>query len=290
MVELAPSDESGLFRMGFAGDTMNTAWYLRRLLDAAHDVDFMTAVGRDSVSDDMLEFLRDAGIGTDHVIRRSDATVGLYMIHLKEGERSFSYWRGQSAARSLAREPEPLAAALETAGIAFFSGITLAILPAADRTGLLEALRGFRARGGAVAFDPNLRPRLWPDTAVMRDAVMQAARVSDIVLPSFEDESGWFGDADPAATANRYAACGARLVIVKNGADDVLSLENGVAQWHSPERVATVVDTTAAGDSFNAGVLAAWVMGQPTNKAVATGCRLAARVVQARGALLEGAC
>ena len=107
MVELAPAGD-GLLRQGFAGDTFNTAWYLKRLRPD-WQVDYLSAVGSDAISDAMLGFMAAAGIGTDHVARRTERTVGLYLITLDKGERSFSYWRSQSAARTLADDPVALA-------------------------------------------------------------------------------------------------------------------------------------------------------------------------------------
>lgn len=288
MVELAPTGD-GTFRMGFAGDTMNTAWYLRRRLSPDWEVDYLTAVGADAISDRMVAFLSGAGIGTDHVARRVDRTVGLYLIELTGGERSFAYWRGESAARTLAADGMALAAALDGARLAYLSGITLAILPDGDRARLLDALATFRAAGGTVAFDPNLRPRLWPSGEAMCAAVMQAAGVADIALPSFDDEAQWFGDADPAATAARYAGAGVATVVVKNGAGPILCRADGAEVWADPVPVPKVIDSTAAGDSFNAGYLAARLAGNAQSEAVAAGANLAARVIGGRGALVEDA-
>ncbi|SFR46614.1 sugar kinase [Litoreibacter janthinus] len=287
MVEMAPSESQGEYRMGFAGDTMNTAWYLRKLLPPSDHVDYLTAVGSDATSAKMTGFLEEAGIGTGQIARRDGLTVGLYMISLADGERSFSYWRGQSAARTLAQDAAALDAALDGADVAYFSGITLAILPDDDRARLLEALSKFRAKGGDVVFDPNLRPGLWPSSEAMTDAVMQAAAVSSTVLPSHEDEATWFGDADTAATAQRYVSCGAQTVIVKNGPDEMLAWDAGTTSTHAPVAAVKVVDTTAAGDSFNAGFLASRIAGQPLDVSINAAANLAARVIQARGALAD---
>ncbi|SLN20153.1 sugar kinase [Roseisalinus antarcticus] len=286
MIEMAPTGPAGLYRMGFAGDTLNTAWYLRQLLPAADRIDYVTAVGRDAASDQMLDFLRGADLGVDHIARSSDRTVGLYMIQLQDGERSFSYWRGQSAARTLADDPAALTEALSGADLAVFSGITLAILPPAGREALLEALAELRGRGGTIVFDPNLRPRLWASPSEMTGAITRAAAVSDIALPSHEDEAAWFGDADPEATAARYAGSGVGCVIVKNGPGPVLARVAGVQTWHETQAVETVVDTTAAGDSFNAGYLAAQLQGRSIDEAVAAAAGLAGRVIRSHGALV----
>ncbi len=287
MIEMAPMDAAASYHMGFAGDTMNTAWYLRRLLPERDRVDYVTAVGTDSASDQMVQFLHDAGLGTGHIARRADRTVGLYMIQLQDGERSFSYWRGQSAARALASDTDTLTRALAGADMAYFSGITVAILPPEDRRRLLAVLAEFRASGGMVMFDPNLRPKLWSTPEEMTEAIMQAAGVSSTVLPSHEDEAAWFGDADLSATAARYANAGAQTVLVKNGGGPMLAMVAGEVTLHDPDPVAQIVDTTAAGDSFNAGYLAAVLQGQSTAQAVRAGARLAGKVIQARGALVD---
>ncbi len=287
MVEMAPSAAPGDYRMGFAGDTLNTAWYLRRALGEAWAVEYLTAVGQDAVSDRLVGFIEGAGVGTMHIARIAGRTVGLYLIELKDGERSFAYWRGQSAARVLAQDAGHLARALDGAGIVYLSGITLAVLEGAGRANLYAALTQARAAGAKVVFDPNLRPRLWPDTATMCRVIMEAAALSDVVLPSHEDEATFFGDIDVNATADRYSDAGAGLVVVKNGGGDMLTRDGAVYASHAPEVVARIVDTTAAGDSFNAGFLAAWVAGGDVATSVRAGARLAAQVIGQRGALCE---
>ena len=288
MVELAPTGD-GHFALGYAGDTFNTAWYLRRLLPEAA-VDYLSAVGEDAVSARMLDFMAAEGIGTAHIRRLRDRSVGLYLIQVDKGERSFAYWRSTSAARNLADDPKVLAAGLAGARLAYLSGITLAILAPEPRAALLAALRMARAAGTLVAFDPNIRPALWPDADVMRRALTEGAAHADIILPSFDDEAQHFGDATPEATARRYAAAGAELVVVKDGPNPVVSLQAGVLETHRlPAPAATPVDSTAAGDSFNAAFLAVWLQDKPLAQAVSAGATLAAKVIAAPGALVRGA-
>lgn len=288
MVELAPAGD-GRFALGFAGDTFNTAWYLRRLLPAADQVDYLTALGDDRMSDRMAEFFAASGIGCAHVRRIPGLGAGLYLISLDGAERSFSYWRSASAARHLAQDGSRLADALTGARLAYLSGITLAILPPEDRARLLAALAAARMQGVTLAFDPNLRPRLWPDPGTMRSAVMEAAAGMDVVLPSFDEEARQFGDADPAETAARYARAGTGLVVVKNGPGQIVAQGPEGETRFAPPPATAVIDTTAAGDSFNAGFLAARLSGTPLPEALARGAALARQVIAAHGALVAPA-
>jgi 2-dehydro-3-deoxygluconokinase len=282
MVELAP--EAALYRRGFAGDTFNMAWYAKRLAPT-WTVDFVSAIGTDAVSQEMSDFIAAAGIGTGHLFRRPDRSVGLYMISLHNGERSFSYWRSQSAARLLAEDASALAASVEGADLVTLSGITVAILDAAGRDRLAATLHAYRQKGGRVAFDPNIRPRLWANATEMRATITRFAGLSDITLASFDDEATHFGDATPAATLARYQTAGAKDVVVKNGADLMLACIAGHSLTYSGPKVAQIVDSTAAGDSFNAGFLTQWLAGAAPEAALSAGAGLAAKVIQHRGAL-----
>ncbi|TCP43297.1 sugar kinase [Rhodovulum marinum] len=289
MVELAPTG-GGLYRRGFAGDTFNTAWYARRLLPADWSVAYASCVGTDAVSREMVDFMAAEGIDTAPIRRLPDRTVGLYMIALAGGERSFSYWRGQSAARALADDPDWLDAALSGRNFIHFSGISLAILRPDSRERLCDALACARAAGARVVFDTNLRPRLWEDEDAMRAGLTLGASVADIVLPSFDEETALFGDADPAATIARYGGLGAGLVAVKQGAGPVVLWQaGGGATTLTPAPVPRVVDTTAAGDSFAAGLIAGLAQAQSPREAAAAAMALAGRVIRAPGALVRGA-
>ena len=286
MVELAPQP-AGLYAVGFAGDTFNTAFYARRCLSEDWSVAYFTAVGQDDVSDRMLAFMQGAGVATPDVLRLPERTVGLYMISLKGAERSFSYWRSQSAAKCLADDPTRLEQALSSAKVAYFSGITLAILDPAARQRLLAALSKARGRGVTIVFDPNLRPRLWASGQEMCAAIMAAAAVSDIVLPSHADEALHFGDADPSATLQRYGAAGVPTVVVKDGAATILASHEGQVATYTPPPVSDIVDTTAAGDSFNGGYLAARLAGQTPQAAAGLAAALASFVVEHTGAIVS---
>lgn len=284
MVELSPAGE-GLLRQAFAGDTFNTAWYLRQCLAAEWSVDYLTAISRDSLGDQMTEFIARSGLGVTHIARTTGSTVGMYMISLDNGERSFSYWRAGSSATHLADDPARVAGALAGAGLIYFSGITLAILTQDRREALLRAIAVARAAGAKVAFDPNIREKLWETRATLRHWLDRAAAGSDIVLPSFDEESGVAGDATPEATLARYRALGVPMIVVKNG-DGMVQAWDGASHRFEPMRQRPV-DTTAAGDSFNAGFLAKLITGHDMRACLAAGAAVAAQVIGKAGALVQ---
>ncbi|MFN4154934.1 MAG: sugar kinase [Paracoccaceae bacterium] len=286
MVEMSPT-ASGDYARGFAGDTFNTAWYARRLLPADWSVAYGSCIGSDAVSEEMATFIAGEGIDTTALRRLQDRTVGLYMISLRDGERSFSYWRGQSAAKLLADDPDWLASTLHGRSIIHFSAITLAILSPDHRRAFCAALRLARTKGSLIAFDTNLRPRLWEGADAMRTGVMLGASVADIVLPSFDEETGLWGDKTATDTIARYQQAGASRVVVKDGGGPVTlwSPDHGTRR-HAATPVAQIVDTTAAGDSFAGGFLAHLAMGQSEDNAAQAAMALAAQVIQARGALV----
>ncbi len=294
MVELsqacASAPETGsvpLLRQGFAGDTLNTAWYARALLGPDWQVDYATQLGQDKLSEQMLRFIEAAGIGTARIARHPCRVAGLYMISLDQGERSFTYWRENSAARCIADDPLWLDRALGDADVIYVSGITFAILKDAGRKTLRAALQKQRTAGAKVVFDPNLRPKLWPDAQVMCGQTEAAATCADIVLPSFEDEAHWFKDADPAATAKRYQALGASEVLVKNGGGRMcFTGADGAIEWLEELPRAVPVDTTGAGDSFNGGYLAARLSGVDVRQAALKGHATALQVIAHHGALV----
>jgi 2-dehydro-3-deoxygluconokinase len=271
------------WRMGFAGDTFNTLWTLHAL-SGERPATYVSAFGDDPFSQGQIDFFSENGIGIGASPIIPGARPGLYAITLTGAERSFTYWRADAAARRLASDPAALAKNLEHQSLVYFSGITLAILEDAARDTLLTAIGKARAAGSLIAFDPNYRPRLWRKREDAQDAIRQAFAVTDIALPTFPDEQMLFGDTSPLATAQRLGPLVSEIV-VKNGDQPALIAENGALREVPAIHVATPVDTTGAGDSFNGGYLAARLAGHDPLESVLRAHRVAAAVVQVRGAL-----
>lgn len=271
------------WRMGFAGDTFNTLWALHAL-STERPATYVSAFGDDPFSQGQIAFFAENGIGIGSSPVIAGARPGLYAITLTGAERSFTYWRGDAAARQLASDHAALSKNLENQVLVYFSGITLAILDDAARATLLAAVARARAAGSTVAFDPNYRPRLWRRHEDAQAAIAEALAVTDIALPTFPDEQMLFGDATPQATAARLGQLVSE-VVVKNGEAPALIADNGTSHDVPAIHVAAPVDTTGAGDSFNGAYLAARLAGHAPVDAVLRAHRVAAAVVQVRGAL-----
>lgn len=283
MIELSGAN-GDQWRMGFAGDTLNTTWYVRALTSTEYPVDYVTAFGDDPFSVKQRVFLNENGIQTANSPIIAGARPGLYAITLTGAERSFTYWRNDAAARQLADDTEALAKSLDGREIIYFSGITMGILSTKNRENVLNAINNARSQGSLVVFDANYRPRLWENADIARQVLSSAFQITDIALPTFPDENALFGDATPDDTANRIASYGVREIVVKDGTEPALVVADG-QRSSVPAANAKAIDTTGAGDSFNGGYIASRLAGFDPIKAATSAHRVAARVVEFHGAL-----
>ncbi|END2487698.1 TPA: sugar kinase [Vibrio vulnificus] len=297
----------GSMHQTFGGDTLNAAVYLSRGCEANNKPDevkvsYVTALGNDPISTGMLTRWQDEGVSTDLVLRDETRTPGLYLIQLDEqGERTFLYWRNQSAARYLLQHPNfgLIKQALTQVDAVFLSGISLAILPDEDRISLLNLLVELKAQGVEIAFDSNFRPALWPrdDNQTVKNVYQAMYQLTDVALVTFDDEQLIWGDETPEQTIGRLTSLGVGKCIVKLGADGCLvqdSTNQGSGTALAPQAVPTqpvvqVVDTTSAGDSFNGGFLSAYLAGADLETACQRGNALAGAVIQHRGAIIPKA-
>jgi 2-dehydro-3-deoxygluconokinase len=283
MIELKQAERS-LYSRGYGGDTLNTAVYLARL---GIKVDYITALGDDPMSEEMIAGWAAEGVGTSRVARLKGKLPGIYLIKTDDaGERRFFHWRESAAARSLMDLPETddILDSLSTYDVVYLSAITLSIYSAAGRTKLFGALHRARKHGARIAFDTNFRVRGWPDPDVARAVFDQAFAESDIVLASSEDLLPLYpGDNDDQLLAR--IPC--RETVLKLLKPASIVRFAGVTNEVRAEPVTQpVVDTTAAGDSFSAAYIAARLSGIEPVEAARAGHRLAGAVVCYPGAII----
>ncbi len=293
MVELAPypvADEKGreIKVVSYAGDTFNTAVYMARL---GAETEYVTLLGDDVHSDRLLQLMADEAIGSSAIERLPGRAPGLYMItNTPDGEREFAYWRKEAPARQLFSSDAAAAALarqLSDCDNLYLSGITLAIIPPEARQRLVAFLQAFRARGGRVIFDSNYRPRLWATRSEAQTAVMATMRQADIALLTLDDEQLLWDENSVETCEARYRNCQLAELVLKRGAEEVVVITAQGRQSVPVPPVKNVVDTTGAGDTFNAGYMAARLKGLSPVEAASEGIRCAGIIIRHRGGVID---
>jgi 2-dehydro-3-deoxygluconokinase len=283
MIELKNAG-GGLYSRGYGGDTLNTAVYLARL---GVGVDYITAVGDDPMSDEMLAGWAAEGVGTGRVARLSGKLPGIYLIGTDEnGERRFFHWRDTSAVRRLMDLSETAGILDSLAGydLVYLSAVTLSLYDEKGRGRLIAALGRARGSGVRVAFDTNFRIRGWPDRDVARAVFGEAFEAADIVLASTEDLLPLYPEASADKLMARISSPEAVLRLPEPAS--IVRFEGASHEIKADPVTDPVVDTTAAGDSFSAAYIAARLAGAGPVEAARMGHRLAGVVVCHPGAII----
>ncbi len=235
------------YLQGFGGDTSNAVIAAAR---AGARTAYLTRIGTDAFGDRLMDLWAAEGVDTGAVERDGTAPTGIYFVNHDARGHAFSYLRAGSAASRMTPQwlhQGPAADAIGSARVLHVSGISLAISSSACDT-VFAAMRHARACGTLVAFDSNLRLKLWPlDRA--RACIAQAIALCDVFLPSLEDVSALTGLTEPPAIVDWAHGLGAPTVVLKLGGDGALVSAGGTRR-QIPAHAVEVVDATGAGDCF----------------------------------------
>ncbi|MDO6446417.1 sugar kinase [Colwellia sp. 1_MG-2023] len=293
MIELSGQPFSPM-RQNYGGDTINTAIYLNMLSNSAIDTHYVTSMGADPLSTAIVNKWQEHGVATDFVLTNPDKHAGLYMIQNDaDGERTFQYWRNDSAAKYLIQH-EKFMGVLDTINqfdAVYLSGISLAILTEEDCHLLLGYIAKLKANGVKFIYDSNYRPSLWSSKNHCVTANNKAYSMADLALVTFDDEALLWQDSHIEETRARLHKVGVTALVVKDGANGCqyseLNHNNDIIVFkYSTQAVDQIVDTTAAGDSFNAGFLSQWLLGHSIEQSAHCGNALARQVIQQQGAIV----
>lgn len=287
MVELS-GQAFGSMNQSFGGDTLNSAIYLNRLQPNLNPY-YLTSVGSDSLSEKLVQLWEGEGINTSSVLVDVEHNTGLYQISVDQcGERTFSYWRQNSAASNMMKHPDfgVVAGTINQLDILYLSGISIAILPEEDKTALLSTLKEAKQKGLTLVFDSNYRPRLWESTEHAQHWYKQVLPLCSYGLITFDDEMLLWGDKKLGDAVSRITALGVDKFVLKLGSEGCVFYENGNETLIPTNPVDNVVDTTSAGDSFNAGFLCGVANGLPYTECCQLGNQLAGVVIQHPGAII----
>lgn len=295
MVELSPfpnteNSQRELLALSFAGDTYNTSVYTARL---GIDTQYITQLGEDTHSAQILHRMTLEGIGTQLIKQLPGRLPGLYMIrNTQNGEREFFYWRNEAPARELfssQEAAETLYRQLLHVDCVYLSGITLAIIGEQSRQQLYHVLSNLRSQNITIAFDSNYRPRLWPSLTEAQNSMLHMMQYTDIALLTLDDEKLLWGDNSVNDCKQRYAQFPVRELVLKRGSDSAIIISHDQTMEIPVPLVSNVIDTTGAGDSFNAGFLAGRLSGKSLEDSARLGIQCASIIIQHRGAIIDKA-
>jgi 2-dehydro-3-deoxygluconokinase len=269
-----------LFRRGWGGDTSNAAVAAARL---GVSVGYVTRLGSDEFGRSFLALWREEGVETSRVVIESEAFTGVYFVAFEEdGAHDFTYYRQGSAASQLRAgdlDPDYLAGAK----ILHTSGITLAISDS-SRAAAQEALAAARARNVVISYDANIRPKLAPP-ATLRETFESTVTLADIVFVSDEDVRHLYGEVPLDRAVGGIVSRGPQLVVVKAGDQGCLVAYADGRRDTVPAFPVRPVDTTGAGDAFDAGFLVRWLEGGPPTDAAEFANAVAALTTSGLGAV-----
>jgi 2-dehydro-3-deoxygluconokinase len=281
LVELSRHDDQA-YHAGFAGDAFNTLFYAARL---GLKTGFVSAVGDDLFTPMIVDGITAEGIDTTGMPMIEGRRNGLYFIETDAaGERSFHYWRSGSAAtqRLLIEDTDRLLEYIRGAERLLITGVSLAVLEGEEELDrLIHAVAGTTR----IFLDSNYRPKLWPSVDAYRSRLERLLPIVDTFLPSHDDLDALWPGKSVEEIFRDCRNAGVRATIVKMGAAGCMIEEQGTLRRIPAPPVASIVDTTGAGDAFNGGYIAGEARGWTSEDACALGHGTAARALQVRGAI-----
>ncbi|MBK2123789.1 sugar kinase [Fangia hongkongensis] len=279
-------------QLNYGGDVLNTAVYYRRLTE--HDTAFLTALGKDALSHQMMRSFENEKINTSPIIQIDHALPGLYAIQTDSmGERSFHYWRENAPVKSLFlhTSDSQLNALSQSYPDIYLSGISLSRWDEKQLEILTQWLLKHKSDAinrPRIIFDLNYRPKCWTSPHKAQTVLQKFLPLCDLVISTFDDEALLFNDKDPNETLVRYQSYGIQHIVIKQGPLPTFCYQDGELLLISPDqKIERPVDTTAAGDSFNASYLAALSYGLNMELACRFAQSFAAEIIQHQGAIID---
>ncbi|GGX59030.1 carbohydrate kinase [Tateyamaria omphalii] len=247
LIDMIPNAD-GAYVPHVGGAVLNTAVALGRL---GEPVGLITGLSSDPFGAMIEDHLTASHVSTDHAVR-SDRNTTLAFVHLDQGNATYTFYDDKTATRSI--QPVDIAAVPAGTEAVFFGGISLCNPPVADS--LLD-LALSQPADRLVMADPNIRPGFISDHDGYRARLTRLIGRADIVKLSDDDITWLVPDGDLNAKAQAVLGMGPKLLLLTEGGDGATAhLANGTKVRVAAEK-AQVVDTVGAGDTFNAGCLAA---------------------------------
>ncbi|GAB56615.1 2-dehydro-3-deoxygluconokinase [Glaciecola punicea ACAM 611] len=283
MLEFSSTSERN-YVLGISGDTYNTACTLAGLNIS---VTYITSLGEGQPAAIIRQDAQQRNVQILEPNSAFNKSAGLYIVYNdKDGERSFNYWRDDSAAKALFNNQDlllPLLNQVKNHDYLYFSGITLALINTSNASIFIRFLEHYRQLGGKVIFDPNYRPSLWLNQAAATQAIKGILPHVDIYLPGYEEEEILFACTSSKDIFERLLAIDISETVIKNGSRNCSIIYNHCLTTVSITPSKNVIDTTGAGDTFNGGYIGARLAGLTPYDAVNFAAKAASQILLIKG-------
>jgi len=243
-----------LYLQGFGGDTSNAAIAAAR---QGAKVGYVTALGQDPFGEALLDLWDREGVERTQVVRRQDASTGIYFVTPHPEGRNYSYFRAGSAASLIDKKDVP-ADYISASKALHVSGVSQAISKSACDA-VFHAIKVARGNGTLVSYDSNLRLKLWPLQRA-KATIHKAMGKCDIAFPSIDDSFELTGLTKPDSIADFYLDLGATIVALKLGREGAL-VSTKEERHRIPPHPVTALDSTGAGDAFAGAFLTRYLKG-----------------------------
>ena len=248
------SEDGCTWLQGFGGDTSNAAIAAARLRARAG---YVSRVGNDAFGRRLLDLWNAEAVSVEGVAVDDDAPTAVYFVSHHPAGHAFSYMRAGSAASRMTPSSLPVAT-LAATRVLHLSGISQAISTSACDT-CFAAIEVARTAGAKIAYDTNLRLKLWP-LARAKGIILETLRMTDWALPGLDDARHLFGTDNAERIVEACHALGANHVVLKLGADGCL-VSNGQRQERIGACRVSAIDATGAGDCFDGAFIARMTAG-----------------------------
>ena len=285
MIEIS-NIKNSLYNQSFAGDTLNFCNYLdKKKLNAF----FLSAIGKSEINQSLLDFVKSKKISTKYIKKINQFEVGLYLIKNKDnGEKQFFYWRDESAAKQYFNNIDfiNLYKELKNFDYIYFSGITLSIIHISKLNNFIKLLKLLKRKKIKIVFDFNIRPSRWnkKNLNIFLDSVLKFV---DICFLSGEDMNNWKNKNNIKSHEQIVRKYKIKHSIFRKNAKFTYVFLNKTRYVFKNKLLKRVVDTSGAGDGFNAAYLSNFIVNNDPVLALKAGSSLGSKIVMKKGAIVD---
>lgn len=285
MIEIS-NIKNSFYNQSFAGDTLNFCNYLdKKKLNAF----FLSAIGKSEINQSLLDFVKSKNISTKYIKQINQFEIGLYLIKNKDnGEKQFFYWRDESAAKQYFNNIDfiNLYKELKNFDYIYFSGITLSIIHISKLNNFIKLLKLLKSKKIKIVFDFNIRPSRWnkKNLNIFLDSVLKFV---DICFLSGEDMNYWKNKNNIKSYEQIVRKYKLKHSIFRKNAKFTYVFLNKTRYVFKNKLLKTVVDTSGAGDGFNAAYLSNFIVNNDPVLALKAGSSLGSKIVMKKGAIVD---